>query len=95
MNIMNEINFENIKGHTDLLETLRVSMGYILPDILDEMLEAFGDDFNVVLKLYTGNRKFISLNDLNNLRETDVDLYDDIREVFIASDDYNYLFKNI
>jgi predicted nucleotidyltransferase len=92
---MNEIDLDKIQEHLDLLNILKASMGYILPDMLEEMVEAFGEEYNIILKLFSGDRKSMSLGDFNLLETTDIDLYDDIKEIFIPSEDYNYIFTSI
>lgn len=85
------IDLEKIKQYPELLQVLKDTHGNITQDIVDEMIEAFGDDFEVVLKCYSSPRYIITLQELQVLEETDPDLFDDIREVFIHSEDYNYI----
>lgn len=88
------IDLEKIKEHPELLEIIKESHGNIFPNILDEMIEVFGEDFEVILKCYSNPRHIITLQELQILEETDTDLFDDIREVFIHSDDYDYIFQS-
>lgn len=89
------INFEKIKQYPELIQILKETHGNILPDILNEMIDTFGGDFEVVIKYYSHDRQIIMLDDLQVLEDTNPDLYDDIQEVFIYSDDYNYIMDNI
>lgn len=89
------INIERVKEHPELLEILEKNYGNISIDILDEMINTFGGDFEVILKCYSRDRYIITLDELLVLEDTDPDLYDDIREVFIHKDDYSYIMNNI
>ena len=89
------IDIEKIKENPELLEILKETHGNIHPDILNDMIETFGGDFEVILKCYYRERYIITLDELLILEDTDPDLYDDIREVFIHSEDYNYIMNNI
>lgn len=71
-----------------MLQLLLDRGGYIASNELDEMIDLFGNDFPVVVKFYTRDRKFMPLIELRTLdKETD----EDIREVFLSSDQYRAL----
>ena len=89
------IDIEKIKENPELLEALKSTYGNITQDILGDMIYTFGGDFEVILKCYQRDRYIITLDELLVLEDTDPDLYDDIREVFIHHEDYNYIMSNI
>lgn len=89
------INLEKIGDYPELLQLIKDLHGNILPEMVEQMINAFGEDFEVILKCYSRPRLIITLNELLILEDVDPDLYDDISEVFIHSEDYNYIMENI
>lgn len=71
-----------------MLQLLLDRGGYIGSNELDEMIDLFGNEFPVVVKFNIRDREFMPLIKLKTLdKETD----EDIREVFLSSDQYRAL----
>lgn len=77
----------NITEHLDLLQKLQEQYGYFSFDDIDEMIDTFGDNFEVILDCYHRNRYIITLRELNELEYEDEELYEDIRSAFLHSED--------
>lgn len=77
----------NITEHDNLLLNLQNEYGYFSLNDLHEMIETFGDDFEVILDCYKHNRTIITLRELNELQYENRELFDDIRSAFLHSED--------
>lgn len=77
----------DIYQHEELLNSLEREYGYFSFDSLYEMIETFGDDFEIIMDTYERGRQIITLRELSELESEDENLFDDIRSVFIHGDD--------
>lgn len=72
-------------------QRLRKYGGYITEDMYNDAITELGEDYQVVVKQWSGNRYWVALKDL--YKDVDEEDEDGIKQVFISADQYDKMFK--
>jgi len=79
---------------TILKQGLKNNGGYILYEQVDEMIEEFGEGFEIVVKYSEHPKQCMSLKELKILESTENEYSIDIREVYLSATTYRKLFES-
>lgn len=79
---------------TEFMSFLKNSYGYITDNQIADAIKELGNNYPVVVKDYNGERYVMSLEELSKLKRVNPIFEENIKEVFVSSNQYDILFQN-